>query len=116
METIEQPRTELRPASSLALVVICLGYFMVIVDSTAQSTRQIHAGRRVPLITGNGRGMARFKDFSTEDLHKIVGGLSNVMQEWRAVLAHDERPMDDGCFRDTDRLWIEARTELEKRT
>ena len=34
METIELPRTEARPASALALVVICLGYFMVIVDTT----------------------------------------------------------------------------------
>jgi hypothetical protein len=30
METIEQQRTEARPTSSLALVVICLGYFLVI--------------------------------------------------------------------------------------
>lgn len=33
METIEQQRTEARPTSGLALVVICLGYFMVIVDT-----------------------------------------------------------------------------------
>jgi hypothetical protein len=35
METIEQPRTEVRPTSGLALVVICLGYFMAIVDTNA---------------------------------------------------------------------------------
>lgn len=34
METVELPRTEARPAFALALVVICLGYFMVIVDTT----------------------------------------------------------------------------------
>jgi hypothetical protein len=37
METIEQQRTEVRPTSGLALVVICLGYFMVIVDSSGDS-------------------------------------------------------------------------------
>jgi hypothetical protein len=39
MKTAELERTEARTASSLALLVICLGYFMVIVDGSAgQST------------------------------------------------------------------------------
>jgi MFS transporter, DHA2 family, methylenomycin A resistance protein len=50
METIEQQRTEARPASSLALVVICLGYFLVIVDTTVVNValpaigRDLHGG------------------------------------------------------------------------
>jgi DHA2 family methylenomycin A resistance protein-like MFS transporter len=50
METTEQQRTEARPTSGLALVVICLGYFMVIVDTTAVNValpsigRDLHSG------------------------------------------------------------------------
>src|SRR5215472_17383646 len=43
METIEQQRTGARPASGLALVVICLGYFMVIVALPAIG-RDLHGG------------------------------------------------------------------------
>jgi MFS family permease len=52
MDTIEKLRAEAPPArpSSLALVVICLGYFMVIVDTTVVNValpavaRDLHGG------------------------------------------------------------------------
>jgi MFS transporter, DHA2 family, methylenomycin A resistance protein len=34
METTQKPRSEALPTAGLALVVICLGYFLVIVDTT----------------------------------------------------------------------------------
>ena len=56
METTEQQRTEARPTSGLALVVICLGYFMVIVDTTAVNValpsigRDLHSGIAGPHV------------------------------------------------------------------
>jgi MFS transporter, DHA2 family, methylenomycin A resistance protein len=45
METIEQQRTEAGPTSGLALVVICLGYFLVIVDTTVVNVALPAIGR-----------------------------------------------------------------------
>jgi MFS transporter, DHA2 family, methylenomycin A resistance protein len=66
MEAIEKERTEAAPTSSLALVVICLGYFMVIVDTTVVNVALPAIGR---------------------DLHGGVAGLQWVVDAYTLSLA-----------------------------
>ena len=66
MQTIEQARTEARATPGLALVVICLGYFMVIVDTTVVNVALPAIGR---------------------DLHGGVAGLQWVMDAYTLSFA-----------------------------